>query len=145
MVKRKARKPLGASCDRPQLSTTIRWKRIRPTCSKQPASISITPQPTSSPSPVSSSAPPSRVETHALSRGRARARARIYMCMYVRMVGLYTWLHGGLAPPGLGLYSHVRSDDPASQAGLPREYYTWRWRVHATRGGYLASTRGSGR
>lgn len=115
MAKRKDRKPLIASCDRPQLSTTIRWKRIRPTCSKQLASVSITPRPTSSPSlPLSLPLPACLVHLrralkHALSGGRAR------MYVSLRMCSPCAWTRGGLAPPGLGLYSHVRSDDP----GLP--------------------------
>lgn len=35
--------------------------------------------------------------------------------MYVSLRMCSPWTREGLAPPGLGLYSHVRSDDP----GLP--------------------------
>lgn len=132
-----ARKPFDASRDRPQLSTTIRWKRTRPTCSKQPASVSITPWPTPllSPSPPAClpaclpQAPPPRAETHALSRGRA--------CVHV-----YAWTRGGPAPPGLELNSHVRSSEPGllvcqGNIILGDDAYT-------PRRGYLASTRGSG-
>lgn len=70
------------------------------------ASVSITPRPT----PHHLVQHLRRVETHALSKGRAS-----FMCMMVLCA--YAWTCGGLpAPPGLRLNSHVRSDDPTSQA-----------------------------
>lgn len=44
---------------------------------------------------------------------RACVRAFVYACAFA------AWTRGGPAPPGLGLNSHVRSDDPASQACWP--------------------------
>jgi len=44
-------------------------------------------------------------------------RACVRAC--VRGRAFAAWTRGGPAPPGLGLNSHVRSDDPASQACRP--------------------------